>query len=269
MSAEMFRIYVAGTSGACAELPGRFSDASDVEALYARFCERFPQVREIASRVACGRAGAEAVVEFIGRAYRIADTLLDEIPPQADSGFDSWCPREDGTGTKYWDRVPLNAMISAGYFNCLFPAAMAARAFTEAGSGFALLVCPAVPTHPYVWLPGMPHNLFSFHHDGLRQFQGNVEIRNIRYAPESLMPISDYGTRDGIYGLSVPEHFLILTRLVPAVGDAGRVTEDFADLAAGLDSYPRLAVLADVVRRSVIPRLRSGPVPFPRTLEDG
>jgi hypothetical protein len=115
-AADLFRIYVAGTSGERAELPGRFSDASDVDDLYARFCERFPQVREIAGRVACGEAGAGAVAEFIGRAYRIADPQLDAIPPQADSGFDSWCPREDGTGTKYWDRVPLNAMISAGYY---------------------------------------------------------------------------------------------------------------------------------------------------------
>ncbi len=213
---EKFRIYAAGASGACAELPGRFSDASDMERLFARFCERFPQVREIAGRVACGEARAGAVAECIGRAYMVADPLLDAIPPQADSGFDSWCPREGGTSAKYWDRVPLNAMISTGYFNCLYPAALAARALTEAGCGFALLVCPAVPAHPYLWLPDTPGSLFSFHHDGLRQYHGHVEIRGSRYTPQSLMPITDYGTRDGIYGLSIPEHFLILTRLVPA-----------------------------------------------------
>ena len=264
----MIKIYAAGTSGECSELPGRFSDASDVEDLYARFSKRFPQVNDVASRVACQDAEPEALVRFIDQTYRIADPLLDVIPPETDTGYDSWCPRDREAGAKYWDRVPLNAMISAGYFNCLYATALTARALGGIGYEFSLLICPVVPTHPYVRLAGTPDRLFSFNHDGLRHYQGQVEIKNRLYTPESLIPVSDYGARDGIYGLSVPEHFFIPTRLVPAASNVERAIGAFDDLAAGLDSYPRLESIARVIRLSIIPRLRSGPVPFTRTIED-
>lgn len=264
----MIKIYAAGTSGECSELPGRFSDASDVEDLYARFSERFPHVNDLASRVACQDAEPDALVRFIGQTYRIADPSLDSIPPETDIGYDSWCPRDRDAGAKYWDRVPLNAMISAGYFNCLYGSALTARALGGIGYEFSLLLCPAVPTHPYVRLAGVPDCLFSFNHDGLRRYQGQVEIKNRLYNPESLIPVSDYGARDGIYGLSVPEHFLMPTRLVPAARNVGRAIGVFDDLAAGLDSYPQLESIARVIRLSIIPRLRSGPVPFTRTIED-
>jgi hypothetical protein len=32
---------------------------------------------------------------------------------------------------KYFDRVPLNAMIYTGYFNCLYGAALLGRALSE------------------------------------------------------------------------------------------------------------------------------------------
>lgn len=47
-----------------------------------------------------------------------------------------------------------------------------------------------------------------------------------------------------------------------------RAIEAFNDLTAGLDNYPRLESIARVIRLSVIPRLRSGPIPFTRTIED-
>jgi hypothetical protein len=264
----VIKIYAAGTSGECSELPGRFSGAADVEELYARHSERFPQVREIASRVAGRGAEPEALVEFVGQTYRVADPSLDAIPPQTDTGYDSWCPRGHEPGTKYWDRVPLNAMTSTGYFNCLYAAALTARAFSEIGHGFSLLICPAVPTHPYIQVAGRPDLLFSFHHDGPRRYPGQVEIKNLWYTPDMLIPISDYGERDGIYGLSIPEHFLILTRLVPAADNAERAIEAFGDLAAALGGYPRLERIAALIRLSIIPRLRSGPIPFARTVED-
>ncbi|MDX6390152.1 MAG: hypothetical protein QOJ73_1215, partial [Streptosporangiaceae bacterium] len=73
----MIKIYAAGTSGECSELPGRFSGASDVEDLYARFSRRFPQVKDIASQVACQDARPETVAKFIDQTYRIADPSLD------------------------------------------------------------------------------------------------------------------------------------------------------------------------------------------------
>ncbi len=164
--------------------------------------------------------------------------------------------------------MPLNAMINAGYFNCLYATALTARAFGEIGYEFSLLICPVVPTHPYVQLARRPERLFSFHHDGLRHYQGQIEIKNFSYTPESLIPISDYGPRDGIYGLSIPEHFLIPTRLVPVADNVERAIEAFDDLAADLDNYPRLESIAIVIRLSIIPRLRSGPIPFARTIED-
>jgi hypothetical protein len=94
----VIKIYAAGTSGECSELPGRFSEASDVEELYARHCERFPQLREIVSRVAVGDAEPEALVELIGQTYRSADPSLDAIPQQTDTGYDSWCPRGRASG---------------------------------------------------------------------------------------------------------------------------------------------------------------------------
>lgn len=264
----MIKIYAAGTSGECSELQGRFSEASDVEELYARHSERFPQVREIVSRVAVQDAEPEALVEFIGQTYRVADPSLDAIPPQTDTGYDSWCPRGREGGVKYWDRVPLNAMIDNGYFNCLYAAALTARAFSEIGHKFSLLICPAVPTHPYVKLAGRPDLLFSFHHDGLRRYQGRVEIKNLCYTPEMLIPISDYGARDGIYGLSIPEHFLVPARLVPTADNPERAIEAFGDLAAALGGYPRLERIATLIRLSIIPRLHSGPIPLARTIED-
>jgi hypothetical protein len=264
----VIKVYAAGTSGECSQLSGRFSEAADVEELYTRHCERFPQLRGIVSRVAVGDVEPEALVEFIGQTYRLADPSLDAIPPQTDTGYDSWCPRDREEGAKYWDRVPLNAMTGTGYFNCLYAAALTARAFSEAGHEFSLLTCPAVPTHPYLQLAARPGLLFSFHHDGLRRHQGQVEIKNLWYAPETLLPISDYGPRDGVYGLSIPEHFLILTRLVPTADNAERAIGAFGDLAAALGGYPRLAPIAALIRRSIIPRLRSGPIPFARTVED-
>jgi hypothetical protein len=264
----VIKIYAAGTSGECSELPGRFSDASDVEDLYARYANRFPQVKEIANRVACQDAEPEAVIKFIDQTYRIADPSLDAIPPETDTGYDSWCPRGREGGAKYWDRVPLNAMINVGYFNCLYATALTARAFGEIGHEFSLLICPAVPTHPFVRLAGMPDLLFSFNHDGLRHYQGQVEIKNTPYTPESLTPISDYAVRDGIYGLSIPEHFFIPTRLVPVANNVERAIGAFDDLAVGLDNYPRLEGTARIIRLSIIPRLHSGPIPFTRTIED-
>lgn len=264
----MIKVYVAGSSGECAELPTRISGASDVEELYARHSERFPRLREIAGRAAGQDAEPEAVVEFIGQTYRVADPSLDTIPPQTDTGYDLWCPRDREGGTKHWDRVPLNAMIGTGYFNCLYGTALTARAFSETGCGFSLLICPAVPTHPYIQLAGRPGPLFSFHHDGLRRYQGQVEIKNRRYTPDMLLPISDYGERDGIYGLSIAEHFLIPTRLVPMADNARRAIEAFGGLAAGLGGYPLLEPIATLITRSIIPRLHSGPIPFARTVED-
>jgi hypothetical protein len=247
----VIKTYAAGTSGECSELQVRLSEASDVEELYARHTERFPQLREIVSRAAGREAEPEALVDFIGQTYRVSDTSLEAIPPQADAGYDSWCPRDGDEGAKYWDRVPLSAMIDTGYFNCLYGAALTARALSEMACEFSLLICPVVPTHPYVRLAGQPDLLFSFHHDGLRRYQGQTKIKNLRYTPEMLVPISDYGPRDGIYGLSVPEHFLIPARLVPTADNTGRAIEAFADLAAGLAGYPRLeptAALTSIFR---------------------
>jgi hypothetical protein len=265
---EVIRIYAAGTSGKCTELQVRLSDAADVDKLYARHSQRFPQLREIVIRNAGREAEPDTLVDFIGQTYRASDPSLDAIPQQADAGYDSWCPRDGNGGAKYWDRVPLSAMIDTGYFNCLYGAALTARALSEMGCEFSLLICPAVPTHPYVGLADRPDLLFSFHHDGLRRYQGQVEIKNLRYTPEMLIPISDYGPRDGIYGLSVPEHFLIPARLVPWADNAARAIEAFADLAARLAGYPRLERIATLIRLSIIPRLRSGPIPFARTIED-
>jgi hypothetical protein len=264
----VIKIYAAGMSGECSELEGRLSEASDVEELYARHSQRFPRLREIVSRAAGREAEPEALVEFIGQTYRVSDPSLDAIPPLADAGYDSWCPRDGDEGAKYWDRVPLSAMIGTGYFNCLYGAALTARALHETGCEFSLLICPVVPTHPYVRLAARPDLLFSFHHDGLRRYQGQAEIKNLRYTPEMLIPISDYGPRDGIYGLSVPEHFLIPARLVPTADNTGRAIEAFADLAAGLAGYPRLERITALIRLSIIPRLRSGPIPFARTIEN-
>lgn len=76
----MINIYAAGISGECAELPRRFSGASDVEELYARFSMRFPQLKEILSQAAHRDSGPDAVVNFIGQTYRSADPSLDAIP---------------------------------------------------------------------------------------------------------------------------------------------------------------------------------------------
>lgn len=264
----MIKVYAAGTSGECSELQGRFSVASDVEELYARHSERFPRLRKIVGRVAGRDAEPGALVEFIGQTYRVADPSLAAIPPQTVTSYDLWCPRDHEGGVKYWDRVPLNAMIGTGYFNCLYAAALTARAFSETGCGSSLLICPAVPTHPYVELAARPGLLFSFHHDGLRRYRGQVGIKNRCYTPDMLIPISDYGERDGIYGLSIPEHFLIPTRLVPTADNAGRAIDAFGELAAGLGSYPRLKPIAALITRSIIPRLHSGPIPFARTIEE-
>ena len=242
-------------------------EASDVEKLYVQYSERFPNVRGIVSRAAGRKAEPESLVEFIGRTYRVGDPSLDVIPPQTDTGYDSWCPRDRAGGGKYWDRVPLNAMIDTGYFNCLYGTALTVRALSEIGCGYSLLICPAVPTHPYIKLAARPGVLFSFNHDGLRSYQGQVEIKNVCYTPEMLTPISDYGAQDGIYGLSIPEHFLIPARLVPTADNAERAIEAFRDLAAGLCRYPQLKCIAALIVRSIIPRLHSGPIPFPRTIE--
>ena len=263
----MIRTYAAGITGGCSELAGRFSAASDVEDLYARFCARFPQLADITSRVAAREAGPETIIRFVGRTYRTADPALDAIPPVTETGFDTWCPRDPGGGLKYFDRVPLNAMIRTGYFNCLYPTALTARALTGTRQGFSLLTCPAVPTHPYIQLAGPRRELYSFHHDGLRCYHGHVEIRDCRYTPQSLTPITEYGPEDGIYGLTVPEHFLVLTRLVPEAGNIEQAAAAFSDLAARLDRYPRLEQLAAVIRLRIIPRLRTGPVPFTTTIE--
>lgn len=69
----MIMTYAAGTSGQCTELTLRISDASDVEQLYARFTQRFPELMKIAGRVARRQAGPEDVAGFIGQTYRIAD----------------------------------------------------------------------------------------------------------------------------------------------------------------------------------------------------
>ncbi len=263
----MIKIYAAGISGGCSELEGRFSKASDVEELYVRYSKRFPHVREVVSRAAGRETEPESLVRFIGQTYRVADPSLHVIPPLTDTGYDSWCPRDRAGGGKYWDRVPLNAMIDTGYFNCLYGTALTVRAFSEIACGYSLLICPVVPTHPYVRLAARPDILFSFNHDGLRIYRGEVEIKNVRYTPEMLTPISDYGTQDGIYGLSIPEHFLILARLVPAAGNAERAIEAFRDLGGSLSCYPQLERISALIFQSIIPRLRSGPIPFPRTME--
>ncbi len=262
----MIKVYAANSAGKCSELPVRISSSADVEELYLRFSERFPRVKEIIDQVAGGGAGPEAVVRYIGQSYRVADPSLAAIPPETDTGYDSWCPRDSEGSTKYWDRVPLNAMINVDYFNCLYAAALTARAFSEIECEFSLLMCAVVPTHPYIILASMPGRLFSFHHDGLQTHDGGVEIRDFLYTPESLTPISDYGVRDGVYGLSIPEHFLIPARLVPAPDNVDQAIGAFDGLAAGLDSFPQLGSLAKVIRLSIIPRLRSGPIPFTRTI---
>ncbi|HVB45183.1 MAG TPA: hypothetical protein VNF47_21105 [Streptosporangiaceae bacterium] len=263
----MIKIYAAGTSGKCFELPGRFSDTSDVIALYIRFSERFPRLSAIISQVAHQNADAAAVLEFIDQTYRIADPSLTSIPPETDIGYDSWFPRRRERSMKYWDRVPLYSMRDVGYFNCLYATALTACALSEVGYQFTIMLCPGVPTHPYIGLAGKPDKIFSFHHDGLRQYDGPVEIGSNLYTQESLIPISDYGLKDGIYGLSIPEHFIIPTRLVPVVDNIERTITAFADLAASLDSFSRLEFLAGVIRLAIIPRLRSGPIPFTRTIE--
>lgn len=67
-------------------------------------------------------------------------------------------------------------MINVGYFNCLYAAALTARALSEIGCNFSLLISPIAPTHPYVQLTHWPEHLFSFHHDGLRHYQGRVRV---------------------------------------------------------------------------------------------
>lgn len=266
---EMIHTYAGGTCGRCTELSGRFSHAGDVDEVYARFCQRFPQLEAIASRIAHGDANPAAVVTFIDRTYRISDPSLDVIPPQTDTGYDSWCPRESEAGLKYWDRVPINATIRVGYYNCLYATALTGRACSAAGCGFAILICPTVPTHPFIQFPGRPDRYFSFNHDGLRCYQAQAGTWQLPCPPQTLAPISDYGTKDGIYGLSIPEHFIIPARLVPEAGNVARAIAAFDGLAANLDGYPRLKTIAHVIRQSILPRLRSGPVPFTRTIEEG
>ncbi len=263
----MIKVYVAGTGGECSELAGRFSDSSDVEALYVRFSQRFPRLSAIADRVGHRDAEPQILLEFIDQTYRIADPSLDPIPPETDIGYDSWFPRTRDESTKYWDRVPLNAMLDAGYFNCLYATALTARALSELRYQFTVSLYPPVPTHPYIFLTCMPDSIFSFHHDGLRRYEGRVEIRGDLYDRDSLAPISDYGAQDGIYGLTIPEHFLIPTRLVPIAGNIERAISAFADLAAGLTNYPRLESVSSVIRLAIIPRLHSGPIPFTKTIE--
>src|ERR1700678_782544 len=137
----MIQVYAAGTAGECSVLPGRFSGASDMETLYARFSSRFPELRAITDRVAHQGAEPEIILEFIDQTYRIADPSLEPVPPETDIGYDSWFPRSREKGVKYWDRVPLNAMLDVDYFNCLYATALTACALNDSGSQFAILLC--------------------------------------------------------------------------------------------------------------------------------
>jgi hypothetical protein len=96
-----------------------------------------PQVRRLSLRLS---------LSSLARPTGFPTRRLTRPPPAG--GYDSWCPRDDEGGAKYWDRVPLNAMIGTGYFNCLYGTALTARALSQTGCEFSLLICPAVPTHP-------------------------------------------------------------------------------------------------------------------------
>src|SRR5258708_10838034 len=152
----MIKVYVAGTGGECSELAGRLSDSSDVEALYVRFSQRFPRLSAIADRVGHRDAEPQILLEFIDQTYRIADPSLDPIPPETDIGYDSWFPRTRDESTKYWDRVPLNAMLDAGYFNCLSATALTARPRRRPGMLFTPSPHPPVPSPPHLLLPPTP-----------------------------------------------------------------------------------------------------------------